>query len=257
MVVCHGLGDAKDGRIPAVAIAGDQNQIARLGPLQHRGQQHQGLGRARIAERVPERILDLRLDIQLQAAQGRLHGALARTGNSRAGDIPGAHPTPVQHPRDCGGDKTVVAELVLKPAREGAQVVLLFGAPGAEKLLAHGIRPDHLGQHTVGADHQRSARIAIVLLLLGIGLTHARVARTYQQALTVLHQVERGQQGRGAGPERIGEIHGPDFGLGIQHRGHGDCRLFLSVGRGGRGKKYSGQALGILSTQGVDAGVDR
>ena len=93
-------------------------------------------------------------------------------------------------------NKTVIAELVLKPAGKRLEIVLLFGAPGPDKFLADRMGAHQLGNHVFRANDQGSAGIAVVLFLYRVRLPHARVAGTHQEEFAGFGQI----QGRSGGP---------------------------------------------------------
>ena len=128
--------DPKQRRITPVSVAGNEDQIARPGPFKHRGQQDQRLGRPGVPDRIPKRFLHLALHIKSQAAQGAPQRLLAGSGNSRVGNVLGFEMAFLQQALHGFRNKTVIAELVLESAGKRFEVVLLFGSPRAEKLLA-------------------------------------------------------------------------------------------------------------------------
>ena len=110
--------------------------------------------------------MDLRLDIQPQAAQGCLQGPLAGCGDCGIGNLFGGEVALLQYPLHCRGNEAVVAEPGLEPAGERPQIVLLLGPPGAKKVLADGVGANDLSKHVPSANQHRPACITVVLFLL-------------------------------------------------------------------------------------------
>ena len=75
--------------------------------------------------------------------------------------------------------------------------------------------------------------------------------------LTALDQIEGGEQGRGARPQRVGKVHGTDLRAGVEHSGDGGRGLLLAIGRSRGREEHSREGLRLTAPERVNAGVDR
>src|SRR5439155_1671274 len=157
-------GHAQEERVGAVAVARDQDEVARLRALE-RGRQHEeGLRRARVADRRPEAVLELPLRIEAERLGDRLRRARAGGGEDDGGEGLGRDLRLGEHAFHRLAEDAAVAVFGLERAREALRELLLPRPPRAEKLVRDRVRGDHLGPPRAAAEQHRRAGVAVALL---------------------------------------------------------------------------------------------
>jgi hypothetical protein len=251
------LGHAEREHVGAVAVAGDEQAIARPRRLERRRQEQRREGGAGVAEPTEQGVLHPG-GVEAEGANGRGVAARVRAVHHEAGEVRGRGVAALEQAAHRLHDVLGVAVLDDEALLPGVHEAIVFGAPDVDDLVGPGVRRLELDRRVDVPDQKGGGAVAPVALERRARRPHAAVARDHEHAARRARgdRVDGGAQGRRPRTQRPAVVGGADVapqveGLGDQARG-----LLLAEGVGRGGEEQAVHAGAVEAAQAVHARAD-